>query len=248
VTKLPHENRNVTARLDLEPYKLPAICAVPGCGTAREAGDGHHVWRRSFGPSFREAWWVEVPLVGFFPNRVGLCSDHHQRVTENEAEIRAICHQGSECLLYVTAGHSIGIWSNEQGWWASPKVDMQLDMEGGEKPHDDVCAEHEPDEPCDRCKGTGRIRRRKKREEREERNTPRPKTTWSVRVPRDSRENGHQILTDDMDRAVELLHEAGHIRDVNRGAFYYALCFVLAWFFQTFDPTAEAQPTERSPE
>lgn len=69
------------ARPDLPEYLLGWKCMVEGCEEGREGGGGHHVFRRSLGPSYRDAWWVELEDGTLVPNRVGLCPEHHKAVT-----------------------------------------------------------------------------------------------------------------------------------------------------------------------
>jgi hypothetical protein len=49
--------------------------------------ENHHIVRRSFGPGFRDAYWVELPDGTIVGNRVNLSSPAHKRITENRARI-----------------------------------------------------------------------------------------------------------------------------------------------------------------
>jgi len=84
MTLSPSVDRRVKARIDLPAYPLNQSC--PREGT--RAVDNHHLWRRSIAPSFREAWWVELSDGTVLPNRIGVSTSAHQKLTENKAWIR----------------------------------------------------------------------------------------------------------------------------------------------------------------
>lgn len=79
-------------------YALNTVCAHPQCAQASGL-ENHHLWRRSFGPGFRNAWGVSMAVTTEYddgtseteerevPNRVHLCNRHHIAVTENRARI-----------------------------------------------------------------------------------------------------------------------------------------------------------------
>lgn len=88
MTLLPLENRDVRGLEGPEfpPYKVGPVCSAPGC--SRFVDDAHHLWRRSaLAGAFH---WVELPDHVIVGNVVGLCRDHHDLVTANDAWIRWI--------------------------------------------------------------------------------------------------------------------------------------------------------------
>jgi hypothetical protein len=106
---------------------------------------------------------------------------------------------------------------------------MQTTVDGEEVPHKHVVTAQGVEKPCPKCKGAGKVVEQPK-DESQEQAPPRPKTTWSVRVPKDERENGYELLENLMESAVEKMHAAGLIRDVNKGANYYTLILALRKF------------------
>lgn len=82
MSRLPHENRNVIDRPDLNEYELNERCPVQGCIEHRL--ENHHLWARSFGT---KSWWVELWDGTIVGNRIGLCNGHHGMVTTNNARI-----------------------------------------------------------------------------------------------------------------------------------------------------------------
>lgn len=97
------------------------------------------------------------------------------------------------------------------------------------------------EKPCSKCRGTGKVVEKPKDETDQPQAASRPKTTWSVRVPKDERENGYEVLEGLLEGTVDLLADAKLIRDRNKGANYYALVYVLSFFAQNFKPEVELQ-------
>ncbi len=85
MTRLPTDSWDIKPRTDLHPFELNKTCAHPDCHFHNL--ENHHIWRRSFGAHFGSAWWIEDGNGRVWPNRVGLCNEHHRMVTENEARI-----------------------------------------------------------------------------------------------------------------------------------------------------------------
>ena len=112
MTLLPVDQWSVEALpTDTHPaYALNTVCAHPHCAQASGL-DNHHLWRRSFGKGFREAWWVSVEQVIEYddgssenvtqvvPNRVHLCNRHHLAITDNRARIT--WDSVSECFRWT---------------------------------------------------------------------------------------------------------------------------------------------------
>ena len=66
-------------------YKINPTCANPECADPSEPG-AHHAFRRS--QIIGDSYFVSIDGGDPIPHAVGLCSEHHRRVTDNEAWIR----------------------------------------------------------------------------------------------------------------------------------------------------------------
>lgn len=232
MTLLPTDSWNVKARPDLPAYELNTVDPVTG-----ETGvlEDHHLWRRSFGKDFREAWWVELEDGRTVPNRVALSNKTHREVTENRARI--LLDEGTGDFIY-TQGRGdeyIEVALNPQ-----PGPPMQQVIGGPEEPwtqaHVHVVGNDE--EQCPKCKGRGKVAKPEPKSEHEQA-PERKKVTWSVRVPKDEREDGYEVIDTLVEDSVEKLKDANLLKSVNRGANYYALVYVLAFFAQNFKPEVE---------
>lgn len=95
--------------------------------------------------------------------------------------------------------------------------------------------QHGVEKPCPKCHGKGKIVEQPKDPDQPQA-PERKKVTWSVRVPKDEREDGYEVLDSLVDGAVDLLADAKLLRDRNKGANYYSLVYVLAFFQQNFTP------------
>lgn len=130
---------------------------------------------------------------------------------------------------------------------ASPDADqgatepMQTTVTGEEIPHRHVVNQQGVEKPCSKCRGTGKVVEKEKPEaDPDQPQAPaRPKTTWSVRVPRDEREDGYEVLTDNLDNVAARLVAAGMLRS-DKGSSYYALVAALVFFQQNFDGARDA--------
>lgn len=80
--------------------------------------------------------------------------------------------------------------------------------------------------PCPKCNGKGKVAEEPKLEPA----PPRNKVTWSVRVPKDERENGYELLEALMEACVGRMVKLELIRDNNKGANYYTLIAALRKF------------------
>lgn len=229
MTKLPWPSWAVRA-VEGEAYVLNDFCAVCQAGMTPFL-EKHHIWRRSFIID-KDAWWVELEDGRLVPNLVNLCSECHRLVTTNQAHIVLYDTEGGLIFNWVQ-GHENkpldpqpgprgdGSGQAAVGNQADGPVAMQQTIDGSEKDHYEVCDEHQgTEETCSRCRGTGRVKRRVRQDKEEK---ARPKVTWSVRVPRDERENGHEVLTQLIDACVEQDVERGELREANSGARYYVL-------------------------
>ena len=246
MTRLPSETWDVVALPEEPAYELNEICAAPGCN--RPATENHHIWARSF-TKRPEAYWVELIEAGFerkrVPGRVGLCNVHHADITGGIGGHRAmIVYYGGKFYWVdqIAMGVAVNTSHAELVKFSRPldpqpgPQPMQLTVEGEEVPHDHVVASNGQTTKCPRCKGQGTVVKPEPKPEGEKKEE-RPKVTWAVRVPKDEREDGYELLEERMVIAVEKLFDAGLIRDKNKGANYYALCFALDFFNQDFDPS-----------
>lgn len=229
MTRIPWESWLVQAWPEMPPYELNTVCAHPSCSSTNV--EDHHIWRRSFGKDFRDAWWVRLEDDRTAPNRVGLCPFHHAQITTNAARLEFVDLENDELVCMWIEGDSGSPLDPQpsKGAPAGTGLFAQLTVEGGEVSHEHVCEERAPDETCPRCRGKGRVKARK-RSEPAQKGTR--KATWSCRVPAHERENGHEVLEQNMETVVDILHRQGLIRDPDRGANYYALVYVLVDFIQ----------------
>lgn len=108
-------------------------------------------------------------------------------------------------------------------------VPMQTTVDGGEVPHTHVVNENGVEKTCSKCKGRGKVIEKEKDPDQPQA-PARTKVTWSVRVPKDERENGYELLTALMESAVERAVELELVRDNNSGANYYVLLAALRKF------------------
>ena len=111
----------------------------------------------------------------------------------------------------------------------------QLTVDGDEVPHKHVVNEDGTEEPCPRCKGRGRVLKRSKPLAGEE-TGPKEKTVWAIRVPKEHRENGAEVLDGLMSGAAEKLAEGGH----DKGWTYRTLVMALSWFLLNYEPAEDA--------
>lgn len=218
MTKLPMETWEVKARPDLPSYGMNVVDARPG--SELPATEIHHIWRRSFtaGPT---AWveladGTLVPNeVGLSQESHELIERGGHRI------VAALARSGKPIFYWLTdskldlierAGLSVYEAAAKYGHPLSPQPgpgpqvaadgrtpvgtdavrgDVQLDIEGGETPHDEVCehphkAGQVPEgSTCPTCER--RVPRKKKKD------SPNTKTT-SYRVPLDSVEDHKEML------------------------------------------------------
>ena len=111
----------------------------------------------------------------------------------------------------------------------------QLTVDGNEVPHKHVVNEDGSEEECPRCHGKGRVLKKSKPLAGEE-TGPRQKTVWGIRVPKENREDGAEVLDGLMNIASDKLSEAGH----EKGWGYRTLVMVLSWFALNYEPSEEA--------
>lgn len=93
---------------------------------------------------------------------------------------------------------------------------------GEEIPHRHEGVEKE----CPRCHGKGKVTEKPK-DPSHEPSPERKKVTWAVRVPKDERENGYEVLEALVEAAIDKMANLGLIRDRNKGAAYYTVVAAL---------------------
>lgn len=145
MTLSPVDNpHSAKARPDLPSYKLNGVCPrFPD----RMATDNHHVFRRSLGQGFRDAYWVELEDGQIIPNRIGLSPEAHRKITDNEARIVYLGPEEGWAWLEK----ELGDWE----LWNYIKFPAyaQLTLDGHEVPHEAVVAESQPapGSTCETC-------------------------------------------------------------------------------------------------
>ena len=66
-------------------YKINPTCAHPECAEPSEPGS-HHCFRRS--QIIGDSYFVSIDGGDPIPHAVGLCSEHHRQITDNQSWIR----------------------------------------------------------------------------------------------------------------------------------------------------------------
>lgn len=243
MTLLPTDSWQVIARPDLPAYELNTVDPVTG----KPACEDHHIWRRSFGKDFREAWWVELEDGTILPNRVALSNETHRDVTENRSRI--YWHPEYRIFHYIVTDSDelipLRFQPGPQGAVVgraavgTPDSDhgaMQQAIDGREVPWDQTHT-HANVEQCSRCKGTGKVEKKEPKSEHEQA-PARQRVTVSMRVPKDERENGAQLLDEIIEACGALLVEAGMLQST-KGAAYNTVMLIGAHFLSTFNAEAE---------
>ncbi len=167
-----------------------------------------------------------------FSNLLRLCNECHTWVHANPSEAYA-------------AGFLVHSWADPADVQLYPLVDVtlerlqsestQLTVEGGEVPHQHVVNADGVEEECPRCHGKGRVMKKSKPLVGEE-TGPKEKTVWAIRVPKEHREDGTEVLDGLMSGAADKLAEGGH----DRGWAYRTLVMALSWFLLNYQPGEDA--------
>lgn len=192
-------------------FPLNAVCAHPECD--RTDVTAHHIFGRPRGPD-SDSWFVEVevhgkdnpevgPMLEVIPHVSGLCGHgtegHHGDVEVHSAWIR---YEDGEFVWYDRGEQElIPDWDN-------PQVELAEYFQrlGPLNP-----------QPGSR-EGKPKRRRAKK-------GTAKMQAVWSVKVPKDEREDGHEVLTQGFEDAKAIVGAAGS--DTSRSNY-----FVLADIFE----------------
>lgn len=196
------------------------LCRL-GCG--RVAVHKHHRKRRSQGGTNDPVNLIDVCLE---------CHEWIHRNPEQAYELGLLVHSWDKpdtVEITIVGGLepvSLARLQNES---------KQLTVDGDEVPHKHVVNEDGTEEPCPRCKGKGRVLKRSKPLAGED-TGPKEKAVWAIRVPKEHRENGAEVLDGLMTGAAEKLAEGGH----DKGWTYRTLVMVLSWFLLNYEPSEDA--------
>ena len=107
MTLLPVESRDVKG-VPATKYRVNRICSHPHCTAASEPG-AHHIFRRS--AIIGDSYFVSIDGGEPIPHAVGLCSEHHRRITENRSWIR---YEGGKFCWWDRHPSDESVW-NEIG-------------------------------------------------------------------------------------------------------------------------------------
>ena len=113
-----------------------------------------------------------------------------------------------------------------RSWQVPEEVPVRVLREPGDNKRGHPGSQNTTGEPCRRCGGTGVLPVEPPTDK-----TERPKVTWAVRVPKDERENGHEVLETLVLECARLLGRKSH-----NSYRYYSLVEALAYFLQTYTP------------
>jgi hypothetical protein len=208
VTLRPIESHDVVG-LEGEDYPLIKVgptCAKPGC--TRYADHSHHLFSRGLMGGAYD--WVLLPDGTETSNRVPLCFQDHEKITNNEAAIE----------------YDKGVWYWQENdeqiplAWQPPNKNGPQEDEG----LDDI-------RPV--CPGCGRRLPKPKIETPPE--EKRVRRTWAVSVPADVQENGADTLDALVEAAREELDKVGMSYSDSSKARFYVLATSLGLFVQHFD-------------
>lgn len=197
-----------------EPYELNPVCAAPGC--MQPSDDPHHLFRRSaLGGPF---WWVQLAPGLTTGNVIGLCRKHHSMVTTDAA--------------WISYEDGFYVWSTL--FDASVLLDQQPPVrrvqegvgESSTNGSHDVSAAHVAAEgTCPTCLRPLPHPKREHEPRRERR-------TWSVTVPKDSREDGADTIDTLLEEGRKELAKAGMPYGDADTAKFFVLTHILALFVQ----------------
>ncbi len=249
MTRFPTESRDVEGvpvDANHPDYKVPSICAAPGCAKFTDAA--HHLFSRGLMGGAQT--WVRLPDGAETGNLVPLCYHHHEKVTNNEIHI-----------VYENGSY---IW--DDGFqllplsWQPPRKPVYVDpREVARKKLDVVLPDpnarlHLPpkvesttfDPPKPAVEAIEEVAREEFPDEKPAcptcgRTLPRPKLdtpteekkvrkTFAVAVPWTIEENGADVLDALLDAARDKMDEAGLNWGDGHRVRYYVLSTALALF------------------
>jgi hypothetical protein len=246
VTRLPLDAQHEIEPLrgpDFPTYKVAPVCAVHGC--SRLTAHAHHIVRRSFtaGPY---AWvklgghdWEDHQFAdtatcrrcgltvtnverastlygGALPdcsssfivgNLMPLCWKHHQQITENRARI---------------------VWDEQQHRFFWQQGDQILDV--AQPPSLETARSTKPELDSEKRDECPTCHRRMPVVYDRAREGKRPRKTWTITVPADSREVGADVLDVLLEGARLILDDRGLSYGEDRGVRYFVLSTALGIF------------------
>lgn len=211
---LPHPNRNVKGLAGDEWPQIPVgpLCCAPGC--SKFADHPHHLWRRSaLGGPFP---WVRLWDGRTVQNVVGICWRHHNRITDDLDRI-TLEEDGSF------------VYRDERNTVLGPvkPQPMMLNVGGA------VSVLEPPGTPgvCPTCN----TRLKAPQDDTGEREPSRNRSSWTVTVPKDEREDGAEALDILLESARMVMDDRGLSYGPERKVRYYVLATALGLFVQHAD-------------
>lgn len=180
--------------------------------------------------------------------RIAVHKHHRKRRGEgddrpiNLLDVCFVCHEWIH--KHPEEAHEMGliVWTWEEPEDVPVKVSLerlqnesaQLTVDGDEVPHKHVVNADGTEEECPRCHGKGRVLKKTKPLAGEE-TGPKQKTVWGIRVPKENRENGAEILDGLVNLAADKLAEGGH----EKGWGYRTVVMALSWFNLNYIPAED---------
>lgn len=205
MTLSPVESRDVRG-VPATKYKINTHCAHPDCTEPSEPG-AHHCFRRS--QIIGDSYFVSIDGGPPIPHAVGLCSEHHRQITDNQAWIR---------LEHDVHGSAVFSWAEKCGLYEDGT--KQWELAGDLDPQPGQLSKQAKPKPV------------KPKTEKSER---RPSQVLSVRCPKDAvdvyGEDGIALLKDLIAECARLMPH----RDYDSPP-YFVLMDALGWFVLNFKP------------
>jgi hypothetical protein len=211
---LPHPNRNVKGLAGDEWPQLPVgpLCCAPGC--SRFVDHPHHLWRRSAlaGPFP----WVRLWNGSTVQNVVGICWQHHNRITD---DLDRITLEDDGSFLY----------RDERNVVLGPIKPQPQTI--GKDAYPTVSEASVAPGRCPTCN----TKIRPSHDDTGEREPSRNRSTWSVTVPKDEREDGAECLDVLLEAARMAMDDRGLTYGPERKVRYYVLAAALGLFVHHVD-------------
>ena len=210
----PHPNHNVKGLAGPEwpQFTVGPLCCVPGC--SKFADHPHHLWRRSaLGGPFP---WVRLWDGSTVQNVVGICWQHHARVTDDLDRITL--EEDGSFIYRDEANVRLGLIKPQP---------VTLGRDVTPKPQEAPGAS----ERCPTCN----TKIRPSHDDTEEREVTRNRSSWTVTVPKDEREDGAQTLDVLLEAARMVMDDRGLSYGPERKVRFYVLSAALGLFVQHVD-------------
>lgn len=206
MTLLPVESRDVKG-VPATKYRVNRICSHPHCTAASEPG-AHHIFRRS--AIIGDSYFVSIDFADPIPHAVGLCSEHHRQITDNNCWIKL---EDDGTFVWYEALPNAPVDPFGKTTW-EPLA--PLDPQPGQ------LEKRAPQKPA-----------RLKTEKTEEK---RPSANWAIRCPKDAAaqyggEDGIALLKEMVAECARLIPH----RDEDSPP-YFVLMDALGWFLLNYRP------------